>query len=857
LPTTWRANADGQSVTTYGGGNLDVHAGGDILSGTYFVAKGQGSIRAGGSIGADFSYTAPINDQYYPGQSTPVSALFALQDAQLDVRARVGVDVGGVYNPSYLFADQPSGRFILPAGQGDAQSYSASSSFVAGTAGGNLVFDSLRLPGSLFDGGDATNIDNPGAILPATLSLAAPSGSVDIRGAGALYPSAQGNLTVLADQNVSLSQQVVSMQGIGTTYGFGLIDTPATTLPSPLHPLGDESLASSFGRLWALGYLDGTYASGTMTHAKTPLHAGDPEPVRIYALQGDIVDGIQSPAGFQYRSLQLTPAKPALVRAGRDIVNLSLLGQQSHDADVTLVSAGRDIYDLPINRSFQLGSADPGAYQLASALLLGGPGSFLIEAGRNIGPLTSKNETTSTPILLGGSNTGIDTVGNQFNPYLPHTSADINLLYGAGPGVAVADFMAHYVDVAAAGLDSLMPELVAFMERRVAGRLVDTGYAQDKVAVQLTAAEARHLFDQEPDYLQRQFVSEALFKVLAQVGADYNDKNSPYFGKYARGYAAIDTLFPAGLGYTANGSGQGGLNGALSTVDTGDLDLRGTTIQTQQGGDITMLAPGGQALLGSASAPPVVTDRNGNVVAGPNSMGVLTLEQGDIRMFTDRSVLLAQSRIFTEQGGDLVLWSSNGDINAGQGAKTTTEIPPPSYLCTIDAWCRLDARGQVSGAGIASLQSVPDAPKGNVYLVAPRGTVDAGDAGIRVSGNLIVAAARVANADNIQVQGEKIGVPVTQAVNVGALNAANAAASAVSKAAEDMARQQQDDARSKLPSVISVQVLGAGDGSASLDNGSGARRYDPRSPVQVLGAGMLSARAREQLTPDERKRLNE
>ena len=862
LPTTWKANADGQSVTTYGGGNLDVHAGGDILSGTYFVAKGQGRIEAGGAIGADFRYTAPATDQNYAGQSTPVSALFALQDAQLDVRARVGADIGGVYNPSYLFADQRSSdSSILPAGHGDAQSYSAASSFEAAASSGNVVFDSLRLPGALFDYGDAVNINNPGAVLPATLSLTALSGNLDIRGAGALYPSAQGNLTLLANQNVLLSQQVATMQNVGNSaYGLGLIDAPASTLPSPWHPQGDESLGATAQQwLWLQGYLDNTYVSGAMTHARTPLHADDSSPVRVYALQGDLVDGMPSPAGFQYRSLQLTPAKPALVRAGRDIVNLSLLGQHSHDADVTLVSAGRDIYDLPINKTFQQGgTTDPGGYQLAASLLLGGPGGFLIEAGRNIGPLTSQNETATTAILQKTSHTGIDTVGNQFNPYLPHASADISLLYGVGPGIATADFMARYVDAAAAGVDSLMPDLVSFMERRVAGRVVDTGYAQDKLTVQLSAADARRLFEQEPDYVQRQFVAEALFKVLAKVGADYNDRRSPYFNQYARGYAAIDTLFPAGLGYTANGSGQGGLNGAEATVDTGDLDLRGTTIQTQQGGNVTLLAPGGQALLGSASAPPVITDSSGKVLAGPNSMGVLTLEQGNIHMFTDRSVLLAQSRVFTEQGGDLVLWSSNGDINAGQGAKTTAEIPPPAYLCTIDAWCRLDARGQVSGAGIATLQTVPGAPEGSVYLVAPRGTVDAGDAGIRVSGNLIVAAARVVNADNIQVQGEKVGVPVAQAVNVGALNAASAAASAVSKAAEDMARQQQDDARSKLPSVISVQVLGYGDGSASLDNGSGAaRRYDPNSPVQVLGGGMLGSRARQQLTADERKRLAE
>ncbi|SFS13496.1 filamentous hemagglutinin family N-terminal domain-containing protein [Dyella sp. OK004] len=865
LPTTWKANADGQSVTTYGGGNLDVRAGGDILSGTYFVAKGKGKVEAGGAIGADFRYTAPTTDPNYAGQSTLVSALFALQDAQLDVRARAGADIGGVYNPSYLFVDQRSGSpgtSILPATHGDAQSYSAASSFGAEAVGGNVVFDSLRLPGALFDYGSSQTINNPGAILPTTLSLAAPSGSVDIRGAGALYPSAQGNLTVLADQNVLLSQQVSTMQdgsGASSTYGLGLIDAPDSLLPSPLHPRGDESVESSLGWLWLRGYLDSTEVAGTLAHAKTPLHADDPAPVRMYALHGDIVDGIPSPAGFQYRSLQLTPSKPALVRAGRDIVNLSLLGQQTHDADVTLVSAGRDIYDLPINKTFlPSGSTDLGSYQLAAALLLGGPGSFLIEAGRNIGPLTSQSETVATAIVQKTENTGIDAVGNRFNPYLPHASADINLLYGISPGVATADFMAHYVDVAATGVDSQMPELVDFMERRVAGRVVDTGYAQDKITVQLTPQEARRLFNQEPDYVQRQFVSKALFTILAKVGADYNDKSSPYFSQYARGYAAIDTLFPAGFGYTANGLGQGGLNGAQTTVDTGDLDLRGTTIQTQQGGDVTVLGPGGQALLGSASAPPVITDSQGNVKAGPNTMGVLTLEQGAIRMFTDRSVLLAQSRVFTEQGGDLVLWSSNGDINAGQGAKTTAEIPPPNYLCTIDAWCRLDARGQVSGAGIATLQTVSGAPEGSVYLIAPRGTVDAGDAGIRVSGNLIVAAARVANADNIQVQGEKIGVPVAQSVNVGALNAASAAASAVTKAAEDMARQQQDDARSKLPSVISVQVLGFGDGSASLNNGMGApRRYDPSSPVQVLGSGVLSARAKQQLTAEERKQLAE
>jgi hypothetical protein len=339
------------------------------------------------------------------------------------------------------------------------------------------------------------------------------------------------------------------------------------------------------------------------------------------------------------------------------------------------------------------------------------------------------------------------------------------------------------------------------------------------------------------------------------VGADYNDPSTPYYQQYARGYAAIESLFPASYGYTNNGAGKGGPNGEAQTVSTGNLDIRSSTIQTQQGGNISILGPGGEALIGSIDAPPVITDNQGNVVGGPNSMGVLTLEQGGIDMFTDRSVLLAQSRIFTEQGGNMVIWSSNGDINAGQGAKTVAEVPPPTYLCNLDAFCLIDARGKVSGAGIATLQTIPGAPTGNVYLVAPRGTVDAGDAGIRVSGNLVVAAAQVLNADNIQVQGQKIGVPVAQTVNVGALTAAGAAAGAVSKVAQDMANKQQNDSLGKQPSIISVQVLGFGDGSTSIQGGGSS--YDPNSPVQILGAGPLSDARKRSLTEAERRQLSE
>jgi hypothetical protein len=114
-----------------------------------------------------------------------------------------------------------------------------------------------------------------------------------------------------------------------------------------------------------------------------------------------------------------------------------------------------------------------------------------------------------------------------------------------------------------------------------------------------------------------------------------------------------------------------------------------------------------------------------------------------------------------------------------------------------------------------------------------------------------VAAAHVANADNVQVKGDAVGLPVVQAVNVGALNAASSAASAATKAAEDVARQQQADARDRQPSIISVQVIG-GDPSASVDDRVRGGGYDSASPVQVVRRAGVAG---DGLTPAERARL--
>ncbi|WP_175872227.1 filamentous haemagglutinin family protein [Burkholderia sp. BCC0397] len=835
LPTTWwvtSANTDTPTVNTVGGGNLTVRAGGDILSGGYFVAKGTGTITAGGKIGSDIA----VPSQFLGSPPVTMDTLLATQDGVLDVSARQGVSIGRVFDPSYAQSNALLGAYKL---QADMKGYSSTSAVNIVSTTGDVAIGTLSAVGLI--GGGATNSDLPGvndlsSVLPASVNLTAFDGGITVAASGLLYPSADGNLSLIADQSVNLS----SVNGLIVSGfpAFGMLDVDPSSMPSPAKPnvlVANPTIASA------------------AAHDPVALHGDDTVPARIYSLNGDIVDGVlQTTGGTSGSYGNLVPVvidKPALVQAGRDIVNLAFSGQNLRKSDVTRIVAGRDIYDAPFG-----GLVIP-------ALMLGGPGMFDVEAGRNIGPLTSQAQAYAS---LGdgsyprqGVATGIDAIGNANNPYLPHESASVNVLFGVGPGIDTASFVSTYVDPAKSvpGVSSATPALVTFMEQYEAGLSVDTGLVNDQPAVKpLSADEAWSKFKALPQYVQQLFAEQVLFKVLASVGEDYNNPASPYYQKYARGYEALNTMFPASLGYTANNLG-GGSNGANKLIDTGDLDIRSTTIQTQQGGNVSILGPGGQALIGSTSAPPqIVNATTGKTIAGPGTMGILTLEKGDIDIFTDRSVLLAQSRIFTEQGGDMTIWSSNGDINAGKGAKSSADTPAPQYVCDANHYCTVDARGQVTGAGIATLQSVPGVPIGTINLIAPRGTVDAGDAGIR-AGNLNVAALRVVNADNIQVTGKASGIPLVQAVNTGALTAASSAASAATQVAQDIAKNNASGGAVRRW-TISVQVEGFGDA-----NGDGGKKhkqqvgYDPSSAVSILGFGQTGPSQRATLTAEERARL--
>ncbi|ATD58882.1 hemagglutinin [Janthinobacterium svalbardensis] len=399
------------------------------------------------------------------------------------------------------------------------------------------------------------------------------------------------------------------------------------------------------------------------------------------------------------------------------------------------------------------------------------------------------------------------------------------------------------------------------------------------------ATDARSFFAALPKEQQQVYLSNVYFAELKAAGREYNDADGVRRGSYLRGREAIATLFPSQDKAGKKIDYKGDLtmfSSALYTVDdyagvytkrplagvrylspqewieagrpsynVPHVVVNDAGIHTDVGGDIGITVPGGRALIGV----------DGGYAPGEGS-GVLTQGAGEVQIYAKDSILLGQSRIFTTFGGNILAWSAQGDINAGRGTKSTVVYTPQRRVYDSIGLVSLSPSTPSTGAGIATLNPIPEVPPGDIDLIAPLGTIDAGEAGIRVSGNVNLAALQVVNAENIQVQGKATGMPVIAAVNVGALSNASAAASQAVTAAQDVLQRERAATRQALPSLFTVKVLGFGNEQTD-EGGSGkgkggepqASNYQPAGVVQVLGAGPLTAPQLQALTPNERRGL--
>jgi filamentous hemagglutinin family protein len=448
-------------------------------------------------------------------------------------------------------------------------------------------------------------------------------------------------------------------------------------------------------------------------------------------------------------ALSLALPKAALIEAGGDVRDLQLFGQNLAATDVTRVSAGGNlVYSTPRSPLGALSGT-------SSRLEIGGPGRMEVLAGGDVDL---------------GSGGGIVSRGNLNNPFLPEQGAAITVLAGLGKAPAYDAFAGLYLDPTSALSVPHRDALVAFL-RSLGQEPAD-------------AADAYARFEALDADRRQPLLHDVLFAELRATGRAAVAEGGTDPARYRRGIEAIATLFP----------GAGGDNSPYR----GDINLFFSQIRTDQGGNIDLFAPGGQVNAGLAG----VTGFN----KPANELGIVTAGGGSVRGVVDGDFLVNQSRVFTLGGGDILLWSSNGNIDAGRGAKSAAATPPPRLVLRGDQLV-LDTSRSVSGSGIGVLLSRPDIVPGDVDLIAPNGEVNAGDAGIRSAGNLTIAAPRVVGADNIQVGGISTGVPVTSTAISGSLAGAAAAGSTATKAAADAAANSAVAAAAAATGVVGLGTV--------------------------------------------------
>lgn len=852
-----RMTEDGRLVQT-GGGDLNLRVAGAInpdssalemarvtpdLGGTLVNLRGALNVQAGsiGVVRQVYGSSFAFNDSsesraYDPFTSTKAAALGGLTlmpgDAAVRLDSRGDLVVQGVGDPGRVPQFNMTGFLgdngMRYAGQGSSwfSLWRETTAVDLLALGGNVT------PVNLDDTRPGRNLPLYGGRLfyPTALRVLAANGSLyygssaSERGvATSAYslmtaPSARSALQLIAGESIYAGGYVISQAGT---------DTSAIATPQRPAMLGQD-----FAFVYRAGNLSGDVAvsldtAPLFTYGLNTYRAGQrPQaPARFYALAGDIL-GLNTGEIIEYQQTGLKlyqGAGPVRVMAGRDIVNAGkalgterfgatgmVAGDQGNihssgnliihgDAlDVSLISAGRDI------RLSTFNVAGPGQLEVVA-------GGNLFQSGQGVGSAYQEAAINSIGRVdgSGGGNDG----------------AAIAIIVGAGKtGPDYTRLLERYLSTKQGQPDQPFKVYDQELQAWLRERFDFTG----------DSAASRDYFAALPAEQQRIFARQVYFSELREGGREYNDVNGPRTGSYVRGRQAIATLFPE-RDVAGNPISYGG-----SATFYG-----GAGIHTDFGGGIQVLTPGGQQVFGIEGEAP------------PSTAGVITQGSGDIQLYSHGSILLGQSRIMTTFGGSILGWSAQGDINAGRGSKTTVVYTPPKR--TYDLWGNVGLAPSVpsTGAGIATLNPIAEVPPGDIDLIAPQGTIDAGEAGIRVSGNVNIAALQVVNAANIQVQGDAKGMPAVASVNTGAIASASAAASSASQAAEEAGRQQQAASRQRQPSVITVQVLGFG-GERLVPGQDGASlnpQYNRQSPVQVLGAGALDERAKAQLTEEERGNL--
>ncbi len=396
-----------------------------------------------------------------------------------------------------------------------------------------------------------------------------------------------------------------------------------------------------------------------------------------------------------------------------------------------------------------------------NAITIDGPGRLDVIAAGNVNLAASE---------------GIISRGRRFNSALPEGGAAISVLAGVDPDLDDLGFIDKYL-----ARDEYAERLQAYLERRG----VSVG----------SSSAALDAFRALPREQRRPLVLEVLYNEILQAGIAATDGGSDEF---QRGYDATEALFGADR-------------------SRGDLNMFLSRITTIDGGDVNIAVPHGLVNAGVANTS-ILNDS-----AKLARLGIVVEGAGDVNALVDQSFLVNQTRVFALDGGNVLIWAAKKDIDAGGGAKTALTVQKPDALYNFDALPTSLLPPAIAGSGIRTAVTTPGRDPGSVYLFAPAGIVNAGDAGIQSVGNITIVAVQVTGADNISAGGTAVGVPTDTGglgASVAGVSATSGSASSAAAAAADTGAQRKEPAplADAAMSWLDVFVVGFGEEGCKPDD---------------------------------------
>lgn len=764
FPTWWvRFDQFKQGIATFGGGNLTIEAGRDIrdlgasvaTTGRVFGTVGQVP-RAEDMVvlgGGDLSVTA--------GGDILSAALYA-------GRGRLSVTAGGRLGSDWQTATGTPVHTLIALGEASAEIRSRGDATLervatpqllpqvgTNTAGNRTAYFSTYAADSALaltsTAGDITLLNGS--------TDGSTAFAVNTNQDGMAYPPSvalhapQGGVEIAGPMvllpSAGAELSILARDRVSVADTIKMVDSDPAAILSPRRP------GAVAGGTWENEIVRSDFLEGGRAHDPLLARTRSARAISIVSALDDIVGRV---AGRM-----LVSPKPVVLSAGRDIVDAGFVAQHLDAGGLSQVIAGRDIrFTTERDAQGNLIPSDAG-------FVIGGAGSAQLLAGRDIDM---------------GNAAGVVTRGNLINPFLPEGGAGLVVQAGS----TRADFagLLRWLNDpassplrAAAGLDAMSSGLSDALASFVAA---ETGMRPNGLSDALAGFEALPATRREAFYgAERGALNDLLFAALRQAGIDGGEHGSNAFQP---GFDALAALYP----HTGAGS----------------LNLFYSQLKTEQGGGIDVLVPFGEVHVGLPNP--------GNIGKPPAQQGIFVIGQGDFRAALRDDFLVNQSRVFTLGGGDLMIWSSRGDIDAGGGAKTAAATPPPQLKQQgLDALV-LDISATVSGSGIGTLKAKPDAPDGDVLLFAPAGVVDAGDAGIRSSGEVRIAAQAVLGANNIQAGSGVVGVAAPPAPVAPPAALGNTTQSTASQA-ESVAQAATGNQGAIDPSataLLTVEVVGLG-----------------------------------------------